>query len=99
MRNRAYRRAQQERMISKAMKIVRADDWFWRKLVDNEWVDVKVYDPRTEAKKRANDLAQCSCEMCSGHKRGPFAVPTRAQMKHDASMRQQLEEENATVNR
>jgi hypothetical protein len=88
----AYRRAHQKRMISKAMKIVRADDWIWRKLVDNEWVDIKVYDPRTEAKKRANNLAACSCEMCRGHKRGPFAEPTMAKLKHDVSTRQQMEE-------
>ena len=88
----AYRRAQQERMISKAMKIVKAEDWYWRKLVNDEWVDVKLYDPRTEAKKKANDLAKCSCWMCTGHKRGPFAEPTMAKLKHDVSTRQQLEE-------
>lgn len=84
----AYRRAQQERMISKAMKIVRTDDWIWRKLVDNEWVDVKVYDPRTEAKKRANNLAACSCSYCS-YWPDDKAV---SQLKHDVSTRQQLEE-------
>ena len=92
MRGIAYRRAQQKRMISKAMKIVKAEDWYWRKLVNDEWVDVKLYDPRTEAKKKANNLAQCSCEMCSGHKRGPFAVPTLAKLRSDAAMEYQVAE-------
>lgn len=92
MRTRAYRRAQQDRMISKAMKIVGADDWIWRKLVDNEWVDVKVYDPRTEAKKRANNLAACSCWMCTSHKRRPTRELSITELKSDASARQQLED-------
>jgi len=79
----AYRRAQQNRMISKAMKIVRAEDWFWRKRVGDVWVTVKVYDPRTEAKKRANNLAACS------YWPDDKAV---SQLKQDASARQQLEE-------
>jgi hypothetical protein len=98
MRGKAYRRAQQKRMISKAMKIVKAENWYSRKLVNNEWVDVKLYDPRTEAKKWANNLAKCSCEMCTGHKRGPYAEPTMAKLKHDVSTRQQLEDYRYATN-
>lgn len=90
MRNRAWRRAQQKRLINRSLK-VRVLLGF-RSYIENEYVEPTKEEFYIIAKKRANDLAQCSCEMCSGHKRGPFAVPTHAQMKHDASMRQQLEE-------
>ena len=90
MRDIAFRRAQQKRLINRSLQ-VRVLLGF-RSYIENDYVPPTKEEEYIRAKKRANDLAQCSCEMCSGHKRGPFAVPTHAQMKHDASMRQQLEE-------
>ena len=90
MRDIAFRRAQQKRLINRSLQ-VRVLLGF-RTYIENEHVKPTKEEFYITAKRRANDLAQCSCEMCSGHKRGPFAVPTHAQMKHDASTRQQLEE-------
>ena len=90
MRDIAFRRAQQKRLINRSLQ-VRVLLGF-RTYIENEYVKPTKEEFYITAKRRANDLAQCSCEMCSGHKRGPFAVPTHAQMKHDASTRQQLEE-------
>ena len=90
IRTRAWRRAQQERLINRSLN-VRVLLGF-SSYIENAYTRPTQEELYIAAKKRANDLAQCSCEMCSGHKRGPFAVPTHAQMKHDASMRQQLEE-------
>ena len=85
----AYRRAQQERMINRSLQV--------RQLLgfrsSIEAMPRETYEERyIRAKKQANDLAKCSCWMCTGHKRGPFAEPTMAKLKHDVSTRQQLEE-------
>jgi len=90
MRNRAFRRAQQKRLIDRSLQV--RELLGVRAYIGNGYVPPTKEEAYIRAKRRANDLAQCSCEMCSGHKRGPFAVPTHAQMKHDASTRQQLEE-------
>jgi len=85
----AYRRAQQERMINRSLQVRQLLGF--RSTI--EAMPRETYEERyIRAKKQANDLAQCSCEMCKGHKRGPFAEPTMAKLKHDVSTRQQLEE-------
>ena len=89
MRGKAYRRAQQARMINRSLQV--------RQLLglrsSIESMPRETFQERyIRAKKRANDLAQCSCEMCKGHKRGPLAIPTMAKLKHDVSTRQQMEE-------
>jgi hypothetical protein len=89
MRNKAWRRAQQERMINRALQ-VRVLLGF-RSDIENSPRETEE-ERYLRAKKRANNLAQCSCEMCTGHKRGPFAIPTIAKLRHDVSMRQQMEE-------
>ncbi len=90
MRDIAFRRAQQKRLINRSLQ-VRVLLGF-RSYIENDYVPPTKEEEYIRAKKRANDLAQCSCEMCSGHKRGPFAVPTHPQLKDDVSMRQQMEE-------
>ena len=83
MRGIAYRRAQQKRMIQRSLKVEFLNGF--RSYIEN----MEAY---IAAKKRANNLAQCSCEMCSGHKRGPFAVPTLARLRSDAAMEYQVAE-------
>ena len=90
MRDIAFRRAQQKRLINRSLQVRMVLGF--RSYIENEYAEPTKEEFYITAKKRANDLAQCSCEMCSGHKRGPFAVPTHSQLKHDVSMRQQMEE-------
>ena len=68
MRGIAFRRAQMQRMIDKAKHIVRADEWYTQRLVDGVMVREYTADPHIEAKKRANNLAVCSCNLCKPHK-------------------------------
>ena len=86
MRGKAYRRAQQERMVNRALQA--------RVFVGFSWSESRETEEEQylRAKKMANNLAKCSCEMCTGHKRGPFAEPTMAKRKHDVSTHQQMEE-------
>ena len=90
MRDIAFRRAQQNRLINRSLQV--RELLGIRAYIGNGYVPPTKEEAYIRAKKRANDLAQCSCEMCSGHKRGPFATPTHATLKHDVSTRQQLEE-------
>lgn len=86
MRGKAYRRAQQKRMVNRALQA--------RVFVGFSWSESRETEEEQylRAKKMANNLAKCSCEMCTGHKRGPFAEPTMAKLKHDVSTHQQMEE-------
>lgn len=86
MRGKAYRRAQQKRMVNRALQA--------RVFVGFSWSQSRETEEERylRAKKWANNLTKCSCEMCTGHKRGPFAEPTMAKLKHDVSTRQQMEE-------
>ena len=86
----AYRRAQQKRMINRSLQVRQLLGF--RSFIENTLPPETFEERYIRAKKRANDLAQCSCEMCKGHKRGPFAEPTMAKLKHDVSTRQQMEE-------
>jgi len=67
MRGIAFRRHQMNRMIDKAKRIVRADEWYTQRLVDGVVVR-EHFDHHIEAKKRANNLAMCSCNICRPHK-------------------------------
>jgi hypothetical protein len=89
MRGKAYRRAQQERMVNRALQArVFAGLRSTFELMPRETKEERYL----RAKKWANNLAKCSCEMCTGHKRGPFAEPTTAELKQDVSTHQQMEE-------
>jgi hypothetical protein len=89
MRGKAYRRAQQARMVNRALQarvFVGLRSTF--ELMPRETKEERYL----RAKKWANNLAKCSCEMCTGHKRGPFAQPTTAELKQHVSTHQQMEE-------
>lgn len=86
MRGKAYRRAQQERMIRKARKVFFTDDWFYNRLINGEWVQF-MYDPHVESKKLANNMAYRPNWKCHGDDPWP-----RSKIIMDVSTRQQMEE-------
>jgi len=89
MRGKAYRRAQQKRVVNRALQArVFVGLGSMPELMPHETKEERYL----RAKKWANNLTKCSCERCTGHKRGPFAEPTMAKLKHDVSTHQQMEE-------
>lgn len=92
MRGKAYRRAQQERMIKKARKVFFTDDWFYSRFINGEWVKF-MYDPHVEAKKLANNMAYRPNWKCHGDDE-----ISRSKIIMDVSTRQQMEEYYAASN-
>ena len=88
MRTRAYRRAQQDRMISKAKRSRTASVYsvFGNFMGDTMSRKTGYY------KRLSNDMAQCSCWMCTSHKRRPTRELSITELKSGASARQQLED-------
>ena len=82
MRNRAWRRAQLGRMIEKAR---RSRTVTYR--TQDGWVPHAGY-----LKSLANNMAICSCWMCTAHKRRPTREFTRSELQTDVLTRQQLKE-------
>ena len=87
MRGKAYRRAQQKRMIRKARKGFFTDAWWNNQLINGEWVPF-VYDPHVEAKKLANNM----CWKQRWDKSFWSDDLPRPKLRHDVSTRQQMEE-------
>ncbi len=96
MRGKAYRRAQQKRMIRKARKVFDTDAWYGNRLINGEWVQF-VYDPHVEAKKLANNMAYSESWNGSFWGSAKDDLP-RSKLRHDVSTRQQMEEYYATSN-
>ena len=92
MRGKAYRRAQQERMIKKARKVFFTDAWYRNSFINGEWVQFK-YDPHVEAKKLANNMAYRPNWKCHGDDE-----ISRSKIRMDVSTRQQMEEYHAASN-
>ena len=78
MRNIAYRRAQQSRMIARAK----------RSNVLSVMTGATSDIPAGYFKSWANNLAKCSCDMCTSH----GGELTRAALRNDAATRDQMEE-------
>ena len=85
-----YRRAQQERMIKKAERVLRESLNFLDTYrgYNHTWADFKT----GYVKSWANNLRKCSCSLCSS-KWDESDIP-RVTLRSDVSTRQQIEELN-----
>ena len=92
MRNRAWRRAQQTRMIEKAERVLRGSlnmlDTY--RGYNHTWADFKS----GYVKSWANNLRKCSCSCCSS-KWDESDIP-RATLRADVAARQQMENDNVS---